>query len=136
MSPHSQLTRHSQPAPRPPLRGSRGGGPSLSLLLQCVTTTQDRRMYTIRTIHMHIYIMGCARLRDSICLVVILVSGLVLLLGRGRSRPRILGAVCDFYQTEIGASALVISPSISEIRAGDPQTLISIAPSLTVGSPR
>ena len=76
--------------------------------------------------------MGCARLRDSICSVVILVSGLVLLLGRGRSRPRILGAVCDFYQTEIGASALVISPSISEIRAGDPQILISIAPSLTV----
>ena len=46
--------------------------------------------------------------------------------------------VCDFYQTEIGASALVISPSIPEIRAGDPQTLISIAPSLTVvvGEPR
>ena len=46
--------------------------------------------------------------------------------------PENFRGVCDFYQTEIGASALVISPSIPEIRAGDPQTLISIAPSLTV----
>ena len=76
--------------------------------------------------------MGCARLRDSICSVVILVNGLSAAAGARAEPPENFRGVCDFYQTEIGASALVISPSISEIRAGDPQTLISIAPSLAV----
>ena len=56
-----------------------------------------------------------------------------------RMKPRapqapeeIFWRVRDFYQTETGAGGFVISHSISEIRAGDRPTPISIAPSLTV----